>query len=303
MEAEVNASSKGLIGSVRSVQTEIVKIHKQGESYTEKFGGASQTVIYDISGRITQKITHGSKGISNSPLVVSDVKTVFIYSNDGTIQETVEYAGDRFRSTLYTYDAAGTLTNESQYGDNGVLLNEISYTRAVDGRTVSESFIPLPNKSLHDSNENLTEEIAYGHQGELLYKTVFVYRADGNLIEKNVFINSILIGRMLGESDRNAEMIRASKVVYAYDADGRIIEESETGTDESSRSKRVYNYDVGRNVFDKFEYSVDGSFRRIRYSREVDAYGNWIKEATLEWNVKTTEFEPTGIIFREISYY
>jgi hypothetical protein len=185
-----------------------------------------------------------SLGAQENPYVHAEDSTQKIL---GPIDKFFEYGGESFSSLelkrKVLYDEIGNISEETAYGDMGVIKTVSSYSyeentgRLIEIEGKNSEGVPIwKYQFVYDEEGHLSEEVSlngqlekewcaiYGYSEEGLLEEKINYRSDGsiNLQETYTYDDALLlIARTTLYSD--GKLLK--RVAYVYDEQGREIEE------------------------------------------------------------------------------
>lgn len=178
----------GLIGSVRSVRTEIARISKEGDKWVEGKRFAPRVVVYDVDGHIT-----GAAEFMDDKNLVS--KTA--YSNDGEgnrIEKTIINKSNGSQETLsvkysYQYDVKGNRVEEIRHFGDGRSKTTYKFD---DKNTLVEVTELSPNPphskcvETYDGKGPQRDRVCFDKTGALALRVSYSYEFDstGNWVKR-----------------------------------------------------------------------------------------------------------------------
>ncbi|HKP39118.1 MAG TPA: hypothetical protein VJT71_19825 [Pyrinomonadaceae bacterium] len=240
-------------------------------------------------------------------------------------------------SSCETYDRNGKQTSYSVYKEEGGILYSDEYTYDASGRLVGtqtkhSEFVYLPDKQVHLYNHQrqLVEVKGFNASGTHLGGHVYVYDAQGNMIEERsyvtvpnpVYASNDLTRHVYGASGNeiaqadyvyNGSTLQPDdhgmgyqKRVFLHDQNGRVVLTGYLKADNTLVRAESTKYDRRGNTVAMIERAPDGHLiRRTTYSYRFDARGNWIKQIRREWAAENVGslFGPLEVSVRKITYY
>ena len=194
-------------------------------------------MTYDKKGNLHERVDYDSNG-----LVVGRVCTQ--YNDDNKPVESQRYngGGELKRREVYTYDAAGRLSEylacdaldvvesrqEYTYGDNGRDEDVVVY----DANGAFESHVARR----YDSNDNLIELITYNADGTVVESSATLYNANNQVIEvRHIAANDDVL----------------SLKSYIYDDNGLLVEFTDDDIFHDQYTVTRYRYDKKNNLVEE----------------------------------------------------
>lgn len=197
---------------------------------------------------------------------------------------------------LYVHEENGRVTEEQVFEPDGSVASRKLFRYGLDeqGRpsaqvaVTEQGLFTQAEFSFYDRRGLLAEELMVTAQG-MGEKALFDAR--GNLVYHARYFQRRLV----------------LEATHHYDALGRLKESRFYGTDGEPIRRDEYRYDqVGRRVEQSSEYFRQSHLRKSVVSYEFDAAGNWIRETTQRWSLKSGAIAPTETLVtreRTITYY
>jgi len=165
-----------------------------------------------------------------------DVKTIFVYNENGDKQERIISFSDRpGNNTLYKYDG-GYLVEMEDF-----------YDGSPDGKS---SYI-------NDSNGNVIEASEYKPNGELKGKSTSVYDENNYRTEVNMF---------------KPDGSHARKSTITYNENGDVVDRSDYDHEGNIRRKETYKYEYDSNKNWTNQIVYDGDSPQFIVGREIEYY-------------------------------
>ena len=293
-----------LIGPVYTIRTRVTKLLAKVHRPTTSARTLQLLTTYDPTGRKIEVIT---------------------YNDDDSIS----------RRALFTYDEAGRRTQASFFNPSGSLVRRSVYRHDTERGVVEEldhgpdGRLMRRNVQRYDAEGNQLELATYLADGALLMKMANRIGDLGRVKEtvichgqqaqphvrvgqdKSGEINAFVEGSIgLSRSEVcGEEGFLAGKVAYEYDDAGDLGGHTVYAPDGTAQDRFVFAEDKEGHVSEMAHYDAAGSLlSKEVIEREVDSYGNWIKETVSSWvagvrETEPSELEPTEEHYRTITYY
>ncbi|MBP7497644.1 MAG: hypothetical protein KA792_08290, partial [Bacteroidales bacterium] len=194
------------------------------------------------------------------------------YSKDdkGNVLEESSYTSgveSPDEKTIFTYDAAGKLTEKNLYKNGNFLYRKYSYK--------------------YNKNGKLSEELAKNLSGSIEEKLVFNYDGLNNLTSKMLFKNNKQFkieeisydnnGNKTEEYEYDEKGYLKYKFTFKYNKNNRRIEKCKYNADGGLIVKYTFNYNEKGDKSEEFEYNPDGTVK-WKYKYLYDSKGNKIEE-------------------------
>jgi hypothetical protein len=323
MASSTSREKSGLLGSVRSVRTDVTQFVREAGRVIEKPWYHS-TVEYDAKGNPTEQLTHNPNG--------TVARTTYIYGGAGRLSETRdELDGISSGRTVYLYDADGRLSYELSlradgsegrqtrrfYEADGSYTEEftVDRTHGIDAASVPTegpenplsaeraSFI----RTRRDAAGQPLEMRFYDASGGLLYRFVYYYNAAGVLTDMSQRTGDQPLFELPEGANLAGGVLRdfaalfspdtaLSTVRYRHDEQGRRTEAA-TWMGAHCIDRRTFTYNDRGDRSAETRYGSDGQVQSdTAYEREYDAHGNWILEKVTERG------QPLSVTRRKIVY-
>lgn len=210
---KIDREHDGFIGAVRAVRVEQSQLVNRSGEWVEAPRVLWQTVAYDASGRLTERVFYKKdQGIWSRIVYEYDstgARTDIVYRTlaqgigSDKAQRSTEFT--RLRRT-FKYDSSGNRTEEADYTNEGSLSQ----------RTVYE----------YDANGFVKEMIEYGPAGSLRTRYTNKYDEKGRIVEQHC-------------DDSPGATARAQSYAYEFDSTGNWIKRIAATTYPEAKGKRV----------------------------------------------------------------
>ena len=338
----------GLRGPIKAcvvVKTRAAFTDAQGKSRPEnKF---EDTREYDLEGRMTAE-RHSSSGGSEGVMQTTNVydssgrKLKWIYSPARKDEPAAE--------TVYSYDDDGRLRKitDSRRPDNPIVFHYDELGRkimvqvfrpedyrpntAVAGSPFDRASHPNlegggTSTGIFDEHDRPTEIQVSNAQGELLYRAVRIYDAQGRIIEEKqlwedpVGVFPAEVRAKMSEPSSESEQLReklrtlfSDSVSYSYDAEGHLKQEHRRVANQEMETETTYNQygdkasEIRRSTKPPINSSgaagiPEWTYSEARYSYKYDDHGNWIEQASSNRSSPDGTFSSPTVVKRTLTYY
>lgn len=249
-------------------------------------------------------------------------------------QSLVSYVGGESKKWNFTYDMQMRLVEEAVYDDTG-LTELVSYFYN-GNKLVQKSWFKGNDKEhekswfyIYDNAGNLTSEYWTDEQGNVVWKSIYVYNSNGKIIEKTWYSGNRVTSKWTTQYDNNGKVIENaefsngllqeveqyvynkdkisevrilknntlnSKKEFAYNKAGNVRMEWRTDADGKQILRRNFDFDKAQRIISSFTWDSKSELMDKIYWT-YDNYGNWVQR--VEYN----KHIPIMTVKRDIAYY
>lgn len=246
----INAQSKNdwydmqLKGKVKSIKTKETHRYKKNGVFTEweksysrltqfnPTGFRTEYTEYYANDSISYKITYKYNGRDKTAelsyfdkLLKPTVKKTHKLDDKGRLSEILEYSrdGELDRRYAYAYDDRGNLAEVIYYKKDGTLGNKTTYkyddkNNRTEWKLETPGYATSSRKFIHDDKGNMTEETWHNGKGEIDFRFVRTYDANGNKIQELKYKGA-------------TQLLDMTKWNYEYDKKGNWIKKIDLTSD------------------------------------------------------------------------